>query len=74
VNDQTFSAKWITDLDISYNLWGQVTVAAGASNIFDVYPDQNIAANSNSGIFIYSGISPFGFNGRYYYGRLSYRL
>ncbi len=72
--DQTFGAKWITDLDVSYNFWGRMTAAAGATNVFDVYPDQNIFPNSTSGILIYNGISPFGFNGRYYYGRLSYRL
>ena len=72
--DQTFSAKWITDLDATYNFWGQLTVGVGASNLFDVYPDENIPANSTSGILVYNGTSPFGFNGRYYYGRLAYRL
>ncbi|MGH7496296.1 MAG: TonB-dependent receptor [bacterium] len=74
VQDQTFSAKWITELDLSYGFWGQLTVAVGASNLFDVYPDENIPANSTNGILVYNGTSPFGFNGRYYYGRLAYRL
>jgi iron complex outermembrane recepter protein len=39
--------------------------------VFDVYPDKNIPVNSNAGIFPYSGISPFGFNGAYYYFRLT---
>jgi len=71
--DQTFDAKWITDLDVSYRLFGQLTLGAGANNVFDVYPEQNIVPNSNSGIFIYNGLSPFGFNGRFIYARISYR-
>ena len=43
----------------------------GADNVFDVYPDENIPAASNSGIFPYNQISPFGFNGRYLYGRFA---
>lgn len=73
-NDQTFDAKWITDAEVSYNLWERLTVGVGANNLFDVYPEQNIPANNFNGILIYNSISPFGFNGRYYYGRMSYRL
>ncbi|CAN5785336.1 TonB-dependent receptor [soil metagenome] len=77
--DQTFGAKWITDLDLSYRLRNGLTLAGGANNLFDVYPDPNFrrennADNSNAGIFVYNGISPFGFNGAFYYIRLSYRL
>jgi iron complex outermembrane receptor protein len=37
--DQTFSAKWITDLSISYNITKPLTFTVGANNIFDIYPD-----------------------------------
>ncbi|MHB1073522.1 MAG: TonB-dependent receptor [Gemmatimonadaceae bacterium] len=76
--DQTFSAKWITDASASYRLWRQLTVTAGADNLFDVYPDRNsvgsatVGGNSNFGIFPYNGISPFGFNGRFIYVRVGY--
>ncbi|MBA3554221.1 MAG: TonB-dependent receptor, partial [Gemmatimonadales bacterium] len=76
--DQTFSAHWISDLSASYNFNGRFTVTAGVDNIFDVYPDENnqgdatTAGNNNFGIFPYNGISPFGFNGAFYYGRLSF--
>jgi iron complex outermembrane receptor protein len=73
-NDQTYDAKWITDLDVSYHLLRQLTVGAGANNLFDVYPEQVIPANNFNGILIYSSLSPFGFNGRYMYLRASYRL
>ncbi|MDP1858420.1 MAG: hypothetical protein Q8K82_07115 [Gemmatimonadaceae bacterium] len=48
------------------------TRTPAADNVFDVYPERNIPANSNSGIFPYNGISPFGFNGAFYFLRLTY--
>jgi iron complex outermembrane receptor protein len=72
--DQTFSAQWITDLDLSYELTENLTLSVGGTNILDVYPDESIAANSFNGIFTYSGLSPFGFNGAYYYARLSVKF
>ena len=78
--DQTFSAKWVTDVAASYTFGGRFTLAAGVDNIFDVYPDENnqgnatTAGNNNFGIFPYNQISPFGFNGAFYYGRLTFGL
>jgi iron complex outermembrane recepter protein len=83
VLDQTFSAKWITDLNASYTFGGRLTLTAGVDNVFDVYPDKNnqgsatpppsgTAGNNNFGIFPYNQISPFGFNGAFYYGRLTF--
>jgi iron complex outermembrane receptor protein len=79
--DQTFSAKWVTDVSGSYRLLGRVTFGVGADNVFDVYPDKQsetwnvatgFAGNSNFGQNPYNGISPFGFNGRFFWGRVSY--
>jgi iron complex outermembrane recepter protein len=76
--DQTFGARWITDLDLSYRVASGFTVAAGANNVFGVMPEQNFrsptgADNSNAGIFPYNQVSPFGFNGAFYYVRLSWQ-
>ncbi|AHG90535.1 TonB-dependent receptor [Gemmatirosa kalamazoonensis] len=77
--DQTFGAKWITDVSASYKVLRRFTLTAGADNVFDVYPDQNnnlgnvrsnVAGNANFGIFPYSSFSPFGFNGRFVYARV----
>jgi len=78
-DDQTFGAKWITDLELGYRFRDRVGVAIGANNLFDVYPDQwkdfdTKGGLSNNGIFRYSGISPFGFNGAFYYARLSFGM
>lgn len=67
--DQTFSPKWISDASLSYSLPRNARITVGADNVFDIYPDLRIPGNSNSGIFPYDGISPFGFNGRFVYVR-----
>ena len=69
VNDQSFGAKWITDLEVSYGVTEKLRVAAGAYNIFDVYPDRTTIANT-IGLAPY-GAGPFGQYGGYYYGRIS---
>jgi iron complex outermembrane receptor protein len=76
--DQTFGARWITDLDLGYRVGGGLTASVGANNLFGVYPEQNFrsptgADNSNAGIFPYNQVSPFGFNGAFYYVRLSWQ-
>jgi iron complex outermembrane receptor protein len=76
--DQTFGARWITDVDVSYRMRGGITAAIGANNVLGVYPEQNFrsltgADNSNAGIFPYNQISPFGFNGAFYYVRLGWQ-
>ncbi len=81
---QTFGAKWLTDLDVTYHYNKNITVSVGANNLFDVYPDENIRSkvvggvafngSDNVGIFPYSGISPFGFNGVFYYSKLSLKF
>ncbi|RZL15644.1 MAG: TonB-dependent receptor [Hymenobacter sp.] len=38
--DQTYSAKWISDLTVNAQLTKQINLAVGASNIFNVYPDK----------------------------------
>ncbi len=37
------------------------------------YPDEVLFANSTSGQLVYSGSSPFGFNGAFVYGRVGYK-
>lgn len=73
--DQTFSAKWITDLNLSYRVLRQLQLSVGSNNLFDVYPDRQIPGNSNSGIFQYPNtVNTFGFNGRFVYVKMRYEL
>lgn len=68
-NDQSFGAKWVTDLEVSYELTDDLKLAVGAYNLFDVYPDRTTIANT-IGLAPY-GAGPFGHYGGYYYSRLS---
>ena len=61
----------MADLELGYR-FSQFTLAVGAQNLFDAFPDRNLVANSNLGIFTYPSHSPFGMNGRFVYGRVSY--
>jgi iron complex outermembrane receptor protein len=71
--DRYFGAKWITDVEASYQLTDAVSVAVGANNLFNVYPSANGVYNVSLGSQQYgsSPPSPFGFTGGSYYGRIS---
>lgn len=74
---QDFEAKWITDLDLAYHVTKKLTVAIGANNLFNIYPTKNVASiptylgNDNAGVFPYNGISPWGFNGTFWYSKIN---
>ncbi|UYZ63135.1 TonB-dependent receptor [Hymenobacter weizhouensis] len=56
--DQTFSAKWVTDATLTFQLLRQLQLAVGANNIFDVYPDQyRINPRNNPNNFAVDGTS-----------------
>jgi iron complex outermembrane receptor protein len=62
----------ITDLELRYTPKLLPQLAVGVQNLFDVYPNKepgNLSANS--GLVGFPFYSPFGFNGRYLYGRIS---
>ncbi len=81
-DDITLTPKWITDLELRYTLAEQFEFAIGANNLLDVYPDrspQGIRPTggsypANQQYLPYSGFSPFGFNGRFVYGRVSVKF
>lgn len=70
--DQTWSPKWVMDVSVSYGPVTRATLTLGADDVFNTYPDATIIGNTNSGILPFSGISPFGINGRFIYAKLSY--
>lgn len=74
IQDQTLASVWIADAEVSYNILKNLTLAVGANNIFDQYPDKVLKVNSTNGILPYSIYSPSGFNGRYVYSRLNFSL
>lgn len=80
-DDIFLKAKWITDLELRFKPVDSVEFAIGANNLFDVYPTRSpFGARpatiggvypANQEYIPYSIFSPFGFNGRFLYGRVS---
>ncbi|CAM3859166.1 TonB-dependent receptor plug domain-containing protein [Litorimonas haliclonae] len=79
---ETFGPKIVTDVSVAYDFTDSVTFKLGADNIFDIYPDEQVATtventlagtrgSDNRGIFPYSYLSPFGVAGAYVYGAVS---
>lgn len=79
-DDIFLSAKWITDLELRFKPTEAVSIAVGADNLLDVYPDRSpwglrpatIGGSypANQQYIPFSIFSPFGFNGRYLYARV----
>ena len=74
--DQKFAARWLLDLAASYT-WREWTFTAGVDNLTNQYPTKASLANvyeDRADGLQYSSLSPFGFNGRYWYGKATYRF
>ena len=73
---ETFSAKTLLDLDLSYPVWPGVRLSVGANNLLNTFPDEHEKeTNITSRGFVYSRrVMQFGTNGGFYYGRLSLDL
>lgn len=76
--DIFLSPKWVTDMELRIKPIESVQIAVGANNIFDVYPDRlpfgtvdGVNYGLNNSFLPYSSQSPFGFSGRFVYGRVS---
>ena len=76
-----FGGKPIVDLEVSLTLAAGVTLALGGQNVFNTFSDTYESAFTDIGGapitmrffgMPYSPFTPWGFNGAYYYARLSY--
>jgi iron complex outermembrane receptor protein len=74
--DQTFDAKVVTDISLSYQVTKYLGLTIGANNLFNEYQDMHThSGNMSLGRFIYSRrVQQMGFNGSYFFGRLSLNL
>lgn len=74
--DQVFKPKVITDFSATYLLRTGLGFTIGANNLFNVYPDKYAhSVNSDGNRFVYGNyMTQFGWNGAYYFGRISYTL
>jgi len=71
LNDVHLGAHAIVDLEGRYKVGHGVELALGAENLFDEYPDQVPLSIDTTGAAPWSSFSPFGFNGRRIYARIS---
>lgn len=65
--DTTYGAHVLLDLSLNYATPSGWTYTLGGANVTNVYPPK-----TTSSYLPYVQTSPFGFNGSYYYGRVSY--
>lgn len=74
--NEIIPSEWITDLDVRVAITDGLSVSVGANNVFDVYPEATRNSvdevTTFSNIFPYSGFSPYGFTGRFVYGKVNY--
>lgn len=70
--DSRTSASALFDLEARYRFPIGITWSVGADNIFDKYPKQIPTNLDLTGAAPFSSFSPWGFNGRFVYTRLSY--
>jgi iron complex outermembrane receptor protein len=72
----------ITNLELGTNLNDRLTLAIGANNLFNRYPNQVNPANTaveaagfdNAAVEKYPPFSPFGIDGGFYYARVHYKF
>jgi iron complex outermembrane receptor protein len=72
----------ITNLELGANLTERLTLAIGANNLFNRYPNQINPANTaveaagfdNAAVEKYPPFSPFGIDGGFYYARLHFKF
>ena len=69
--DNHTGTRGLVDLEGRYTFPIGLTVSVGADNVFDVYPRQIIPSQNTTSAAPFSSFSPFGFNGRFVYGRLA---
>lgn len=81
---QTFGSKFTTDIEVSYTIAQHYTLAVGATNLFNTYPDKIKATTANPIYVLTNSLSngqiypnsggPFGANGGFWYARLKVKI
>ena len=70
--DVTLSPRTLLDLEGRWSVNDMVTVSVGADNLFDEYPDAFPASLNSTGNTPFSTYSPFGYSGRFVYGKVNF--
>ena len=72
--DVLLESEWVVDVEAKVELFERIQLAIGANNVFDAYPTRLPGGGvfgSNNYFIPFSQSSPFGFNGRFVYGRIA---
>lgn len=70
--EQLVPTAYITDIEAGYQLTHHVRWSLGANNVFDRYPPEAaLITTGASNTQFYPSISPYGFDGGYYYTRIT---
>jgi iron complex outermembrane receptor protein len=70
--DVKLGARTVVDLEARYAVTPKLNLAFGADNLFDAYPETLSPLINSTGNTPFSTYTPFGFSGRFVYGRASY--
>ena len=71
--NNVYEAKIVTDLTLGFQIVKQVKLSIGSNNLFNIYPTkQDESGNTEAGG--YWDAVQMGFNGAYYYTRLSFKF
>jgi len=75
--DERIGVTGITDLDIGYKITKSLKLDIGADNLFNTYPPSTptVGGRPTDGGYVYGvpyAFAPWGNNGGYYYGRVTY--
>lgn len=82
---QRYAPKWIADIDASYRYSKQLTFSVGANNVFNTLPHKTIGSTIAGGTAFNGGDNagslpfllnptPYGFNGAFYYTKVSFKF
>jgi iron complex outermembrane receptor protein len=70
--DFVMAPKTVVDLELRYAASRQMTLALGADNLFDAYPETLPPALNTTGNTPFANYAPFGRAGRFLYARANY--
>ena len=73
-NDYTLDPKILIDLEGRWDVNQNIELAIGADNLLDEYPDASPVSLNGTGNVPFSTYSPFGYSGRFVYGKATVKF
>lgn len=70
--DYNTGVHTLVDFEARYKLMDKINLSVGANNLLDEYPNMTPVNVNTNGPVGFPSFSPFGFNGRFMYTRISY--